>query len=218
MANGDGCFPKWLQRRSVNTYGPGFEDPVPYPVYQKPPTTFDTNNANQSRQTVGDAYYDQNFTSRIAIANLDTTIIEVMPQQAYDTIAIICFPSPVEAAGPPRLPGLGVPVFFSFTRPGRITGSTPAAGSQEAFICAARAFSADFTDGSSYPMCVRAPDVYPNTTFNAEAGPYTNFLLPTVKTNRPFYFWFADSINTIPSGGTNVTHYNFKASWYVQGR
>ena len=210
------CWPKWLTRHNNQTYGPNFSEPIPYPVFQQQQAVLSADNANQSSVSVADAYY-QTASSRILLANLDTTIVHIMPNNAYDTINIVSFTSPVSAAGPPRLPGLGTPLFFSMDKPGRYRAETPLGGSQEAFMSdPTQTLAFDPADPSSYPTCIQLPNSYANLALNAQAGIYTNFSYATIKTNRPFYFWFGDGINTLPVAP--VTHVNFKVSWFVQGR
>lgn len=207
------CWPEWLTRRNRDRYGPEYGSDVPYPVFQVQPAVISADNANVSSQVVNEAFF-QSVASQIAVGNLDTTIIHVMPMNVYDTINIVCFTSPVSVAGPPRIPSIGTPIFFSLDKPGRITSEVQLQGSQEAFVATATAFNP--TDPSSFPSCIQQPTVSTNPALNAATGIYTNFLYPTVKTNRPFYVWFADGINTIPPAP--ATEVNFKISWYVQGR
>jgi hypothetical protein len=212
--NGRPCWPEWLTRRNRERFGPEYGSDVPYPVYQVQPSILSADNPNATTQGVNEAFF-QGAAGRVAIANLDTTIIHVMPKNVYDTINIVCFTSPASAAGPPRLPALtGTPVFFSLDKPGRIASEVKLSASEEVFVATASVFSP--TDFSSYPSCIQSPNVTPEETLTNATAIYTSFLYPTVKTNRPFYFWFGDGINGLPVAP--ATHVNFKVSWYVQGR
>jgi hypothetical protein len=217
MAN-EPCFPNWLTRMSVQRYGPnGLDNIIPYPVYQVSPPTYSADNANSNSVVKNDAYY-QSAAAQIDVAVIDTRIVHIVPNNVYDTINITAFVSPGATAGPPRTPPIGVPLFFSYDRPGRILIETPLAGAVEAFVATARVL--DPTDPSSYPTCIDMPQVMLNLALTAPAAIYTNFLYQTVKTDRAFYFWFGDGISTLPAttgiGGAE-TMINWKATWYVRG-
>ena len=210
------CWPEWLTRRNRDRFGPEYGSDVPYPVYQVQPSILSADNSNTSSQGKNDAYF-QGVASTIALANIDTTIIHIMPNNVYDTISIVAFPFPDQtpnANANLRVPSFSVPIFFSMDRPGRITTETQIQGSQEAMLASASVFSP--IDPSSFPTCIQVPQTQLNQALNAPSAVYTNFLYPTVKTDRPFYFWFGDGINTLPAAA--ITGIAFKASWYVQGR
>jgi hypothetical protein len=210
MAN-EQCFPDWLIRDSVQRYGPGYTNIIPYPVFIAQNPIYSANNGNSNSVFKNNAYY-QSAAGQIAVANVATSIVEIVPNNVYDTIDIIAFVSP----GAP--PALGVPIFFSMDKPGRATNGaaikTPIQSSVEAFLYTGTA-AFDPADPSGYPTCIQLPQVMLNLGLTAPAAIYTNFLYSTVLTDRPFYLWFNDGIATAPAGGTTI---NFKTSWYVTGR
>lgn len=210
------CWPDWLTRKTRDRFGPEYGSDIPYPVYQVQPSILSANNSNTSTQGKNDAYF-QSVASQILLGNLDTEIIHVMPNTVYDTISIIAFPFPDQTPNVNanlRVPSFSTPIFFSMDRPGRITTEALIQGSQEAFLATATVFNPN--DPSSFPTCITLPGEQLNQALNAPSAAYTNFLFPTVKTDRPFYFWFGDGINTLPAAA--ITGICFKATWYVQGR
>jgi hypothetical protein len=206
------CWPEWLTRRNVQRFGPDFQGDIPYPIYQVQPAVLSADNPNTNAQVINDSFY-QSAVGQILVSASPTTIVHIMPNNTYDTISIMAFTSPAFAAGPPTIPDIGVPIYFSFDRPGRIVTEQPQQGSPEFQIATANAF--DPGDPSGFPTCIVMPQVMLNRALTAPAAIYSSFQFPSVKTNRPFYFWFNDGIATPPQTATAI---NFKASWYVQGR
>lgn len=213
------CFPDWLKRKSSQQIGPNFQDVIPYPVYQEQPPVISSENPNSRSAHVNDSFY-QSAAGQIAMNLVDTRLIHVMPNNVYDTINVIGFTSPVAAAGPPRSAmSPALPVFFSMDRPGRIITEAQIGGSQEAFLATCNAF--DPTIVSDYPTCIQMPN---NLLGYSAAGvilttlaySYTNLIIQTVKTNRPFFFWFSDALAILPLTANAIQ--NFKVSWWVQGR
>ncbi len=218
------CFPPWLQRKTSQQIGPNFPDTISYPVYQDQPSVISADNPNSRSAHVTESFY-QSAASQISMDVIDLRLVHVMPNNVYDTINITCFTSPGPAAGGSgriMLPAL--PIFFSMDRPhGRIVSETMIGSSQEAFLAVATAF--DPVDPSALPTCIQMPNNllgYTNggVILNTLGYSYTNLVIQTVKTNRPFYFWFSDSILQLPPtlAGPIIPKENFKVSWYVQGR
>src|SRR5688572_17308585 len=118
------CWPDWLKRRSAQRLGPEIDDVIPYPVYQQQPTINSAENNLSPSINVGDAYYEC-FAGRILLAVINTTIVKVTPRHAYDTIMVTAFDNDPGGA-PTNLDG--VPILFSFDRPGRITQELPMQG------------------------------------------------------------------------------------------
>lgn len=208
------CFPRWLQRITAQRYGPNFQGDIPYPVYQVQPAVLDANNPVSSSIMADDAFY-QSVSGQIALNVLPNRIVHIQPMNVFDTITVCAFSAPAGAVGPPTVPDIAPPIFFSFDKPGRITSEAPIQGSVEAFLGTANAF--DPNDFSSYPNCVIVPPTELNGALNKIAVAYTTAFIETVKTNRPFYVWFNDGIAT-PPNGTSATEVCFKIAWYVQGR
>jgi len=210
MARED-CFPDWLQRLNRDRYGPNFGYPSPYPVYTVQPYVNSEENFTGPSIQLADAFY-QFAGSSIPVANLATRVVHVMPRNPYDTITITAWVSPLQTG----VNSPGVPIFFSFNRPGRITTETEIQGSVEAYLAVANAFD-PVNDISSFPNCIIMPQEVSVANNSVVGMAYTVATFPTVKTNKPFYFWFNDGIATLPAAGAG-NNVGFKAAWFVQGR
>lgn len=206
------CFPPWLKRQVRDAIGPPIPDPLSYPVYQVQPGVLSQSNpnGNQGGLLVSDSFF-QSFANRIASANVATSVVEVFPNNVYDTVIIVAFDDALTGA---KL----VPIFFSLDKPGRVNAGTMTASSvtwpnpqTEVNLWTTGVF--DPSDFSGYPNCVIGQQVGLTN--------YSTQFFDSVKTNRPFYVWFSDNDGT--GGGGHRTplpagNAAFKISWYVRGR
>jgi hypothetical protein len=198
----DGCFPDWLKNRSAGRLGPGIDELIPYPVYQRPPLILSADNNNSPSGNVNDAFFDC-ASGRILNAVINTTIVKIEPRNAYDTITVCAW----DSSNTINL--RGCPIFFSMNRPGRMLIETPVGDNPEISFATARAF--DVNDFSSYAMLIQIAGNLNVGAADAEA--ITQLIVPTPKTNRPFYLWFGDGIQGIAPQAANFT-----ATWTVVGR
>jgi hypothetical protein len=204
------CFPDWLKRRTSQTYGPGIQEPIPYPVSLIQAGIQSQDNPNTNSQNITDSFL-QNYVKALPASTIGTTIIHVIPNNMYDTIDIVAIDMGHTVE---------VPAFLSFDRPGRLNSPATEIIDQipEVLLCVnAATVTPTFVGGINQFDLSSLPNFI--STGTTAAAYYTCLHYQTVKTNRPFYVWFGMSItgggsfDPAPNPGALI-----KISWQVMGR